>query len=80
VGGGGLVITLEETPPHPAQINSVTKKKDARTRFIGPFETYTLKCLLLRLDAPALSYVTPKASHRPIFRPIPAMRLLRKSL
>jgi hypothetical protein len=55
-----LVIILEETPPHPAQINAVTKKKDARTRFIGPFETYTQKCLLLDLDAPVLSCVAPK--------------------
>jgi hypothetical protein len=55
--GGGGVVTWEETPPHPAQSSVAAKKKDVKTDFmIGPFRTYTERCLFSGLDASVLSH------------------------
>src|SRR6185312_12552012 len=66
-GGGGLVITFE-TPPQPAQISAVAKKKNVKTGFMWALRTYTRMCLFSGLDASALSYVAPKTSRNRVFR------------
>jgi hypothetical protein len=52
--GGGLVVTLEETPPHPAQIRIAAKNKDVKTRFILALQNLYAQVLAFGLDAWAL--------------------------
>ncbi len=60
-----MVVTLEETPPHPTLKSIAAKKKDVKTGFmVGPFRTYTRRCLFYRLDACALSQVASAMSQQ----------------